>query len=241
MASGSAVGRHHPMSRLTIIGHRGAAGHAPENTLLSFKKAIELGCQAVEMDVHLSKDGEVVVIHDSKVDRVTGMNGKVKKMTLAELKKLYCPMHQCLPTLQEVIDLCRGRIRMFIELKAKGTPDAVAKIIAANKIEHEVVILSFKIGLLKRIKRLNSKLKVIYLFYRKPLRLWHRVKSVPLDYIGTRLKVATAKLVRRAHQLRRRVYIYDVNDVMAGLKLKNWKVDAICTDYPILFTKPRRR
>ncbi len=224
-----------------IIGHRGAAGHAPENTLLSFKKAIELGCQAVELDVHLSKDGEVVVIHDHTVDRVTGMTGKVRKMDLADLKKLYCPLNQCLPTLQEVIDLCKGRVKMFIELKARGTPDAVARLIAANHIEHEVVILSFKIGLLKRIKRLNPKLKVIYLFFRKPLRLWRQVRKMHIDYIGTRLKAATAKLIRQAHLLRRRVYIYDVNDVMAGLKLRNWKVDAICTDYPVLFAKPRRR
>jgi len=226
---------------IEIIGHRGAAGHAPENTLLSFKKAIELGCGAVELDVHLSKDGEVVVIHDPKTDRVTGMSGKVKKMTIAELKHLYCPLNQCLPTLQEVIDLCRGKVRMFIELKARGTPDAVARLIAANRIEHEVVILSFKLGLLKRIKKLNPQLKVIYLFYRKPLRLWRQVKKFRIDYVGTRLKAATAKLIRQAHHLRRRVYVYDVNDVLAGLKLKKWKVDAICTDYPILFAKPHRR
>ncbi len=223
-----------------IIGHRGAAGHAPENTLLSFKKAIELGCAAVELDVHLTKDGEVVVIHDHTVDRVTGMSGKVRKMDLADLKKLYCPLNQCLPTLQEVIDLCKGRVRMFIELKAKGTPEAVAKLIAENRIEHEVVILSFKIGLLKRIKQLNPKLKVIYLFFRKPLRLWRLVRKIQIDYIGTRLKAATARLVRQAHQIRRRVYVYDVNDVMAGLRLREWKVDAICTDYPILFIKPKR-
>jgi len=224
-----------------IIGHRGAAGHAPENTLLSFKKAIELGCQAVEFDVHLSKDGEPVVIHDAKVDRVTGMSGKVKKMTMAELRKLCCPLNQGLPTLQEVIDLCRGRVRMFIELKARGTPEAVARVVAANNVEHEVVVLSFKIGLLKRIKKLNPKLKVNYLFFRKPLRLWRLVRKNRIDFIGTRLQAATARLVRQAHRLRCRVYVYDVNDVLAGTRLKEWKVDAICTDYPILFTRPRRR
>ena len=224
-----------------IIGHRGAAGHAPENTLLSFKKAIELGCQAVEFDVHLSKDGEPVVIHDAKVDRVTGMSGKVRKMTVTELKRLYCPLDQCLPTLQEVIDLCRGRVKMFIELKAKGTPEAVARVITENNIEHEVVILSFKIRLLKRIKKINPRLKVNYLFFRKPLRLWRMVRKNRIDFIGTRLKAATARLVRQAHRFRCRVYIYDVNDVLAGMKLKEWKVDAICTDYPILFTKPRRK
>ena len=224
-----------------IVGHRGAAGYAPENTLLSFQKAIELGCRAVEMDVHLSKDGEAVIIHDAKVDRVTDGKGKVRKMTLAQLRQLVLPLNQHIPTLQEAIDLCRGRTKMFIELKAKGTPERVAQLAAANKIENEVVILSFKVGLLKRIKKLDPRLRVGLLFYRKPLRLWGLIRKVGINYLGPRLSAAKAKLINKAHKLHRRVYVYGVKDPSSQAKMKRWKVDAVCTDFPILFVKQKGR
>ena len=123
-----------------IVGHRGAAGYAPENTLLSFQTAIDIGCDATEMDVRLSKDGEVVVIHDDGVSRVTDGTGFVDEMSLAELKKLDCPEKQKIPTLQEVIDLCKGKIDLLIELKAQGTPEKVNRIIERNKITENVAV-----------------------------------------------------------------------------------------------------
>lgn len=226
-----------------IVGHRGAAGHAPENTLLSFRTAIELGCRAVEMDAHLSKDGEVVVIHDAKVDRVTDGRGAVRKMTVSELKSLRLPHGQRLPTLREVIQVCRGKVQMHIELKARGTAEPVADLIKEFGIESEVVILSFKIGLLKRIKRLNPRLRVTYLFLRKPLRLWSIVRKVPIDVIGPRMRLATEKLVRKAHALGCKVYVHVVNDPTSAERMTALRVDAFCTDVPKLFTrgKPRKR
>ncbi|MEY4745103.1 MAG: Glycerophosphoryl diester phosphodiesterase [Candidatus Parcubacteria bacterium] len=224
-----------------IVGHRGAAGYAPENTLLAFQRAMDLGCKAVEMDARLSKDGVAVVFHDAKVDRMTDGRGLVKKMTVAQLKALRCPHGQRIPTLQEVIDLCKGKAKMLIELKAAGTADAVARLVAENGIESEVVVLSFKIKLLKRIKRLNPRLKVNYLFFRKPLRLWGLVKKVPLEYIGPRMKAATPKLVDKAHALGRRVYVYVVNSLSDGDGFARLNVDAICTDYPKLFLHRKGR
>ncbi len=225
-----------------IVGHRGAAGHAPENTLLSFRTAIEIGCRAVEMDAHLSKDGEVIVIHDAKVDRVTDGRGSVRRMTVPELKSLRLAQGQRLPTLREVISLCKGKVQMHIELKARGTAEPVAELIQEFGVEAEVVILSFKIGLLKRIKRLNPRLRVTYLFLRKPLRLWSIVKKVPIDVIGPRMRLATDKLVRRAHDLGCKVYVHVVNDPAAAERLTAMHVDAFCTDFPKLFQrhKPKR-
>jgi len=223
-----------------IVGHRGAAGYAPENTLLSFEKAIELGCPAVELDVHLSKDGEVIVIHDAKVDRVTDGRGKVRKMTLEQLRALRCPLDQRLPTLREVLETIDGRARIFIELKVRGTVGPVVDLVREHGLTSRVVITSFKIGLLKLARQLDPSLRLNYLFYRKPLRLWSLVRRLRLNYIGPRLSVAKAKLVARAHKLRCKVYVYGVKDTADGVRMKKWGVDAICTDYPILFLRRPR-
>lgn len=220
-----------------IVGHRGAAGYAPENTLRSFEKALEIGCRAVECDVHLTKDGVPVVIHDAKVDRVTDGKGKVCKMTLAQLKALKCPLGQRLPTLKEVIRLCRGRARLYIELKAKGTAEPVVRLIEEAGLVSECLILSFKVGLLKRVKQLNPRIRVNYLFYRKPLRLWKRVKELRLNFIGPRLKIATAKLIEKAHKMNRKVYVYGISSAEAAARMRHWKVDAFCTDFPALFLR----
>src|SRR5260221_5656519 len=91
------------------IAHRGASGYEPENTLISFQKALQLGADMLELDVRVSKDGFVVVIHDRKVDRITNGKGKVNTLTLEELKHLDVGSQQTISTLQEVLDLVAGR------------------------------------------------------------------------------------------------------------------------------------
>ncbi len=227
-----------------IVGHRGAAGYAPENTLLSFQTAIDMGCDKVEFDVRLSKDKEVVVIHDARVSRVTDGKGFVHKMTLAELKKLNCSQNQKIPTLQEVINLCKDKIDLQIELKAKGTPQVVNRIILRNNLEKNVVIISFNVGLLKEIKNLNPKLKVGLLFPKfkvSPLfkfysqRLWRLANKIPLDFICPRYNIATKEIVNKAHQLGKSVHAYHVNNQNTGNKLMAMGVDEIGTDFPKLF------
>jgi glycerophosphoryl diester phosphodiesterase len=119
---------------MKIVGHRGAEGYAPENTLLSFEKAIELGCDRAELDVRLSKDGEIFVMHDAAVDRTTDGHGLVAEMTGDELKNLNCPSGQKIPTLQEAIDVCKGKIDLQIELKAgEGLAEKVNGLITKTR------------------------------------------------------------------------------------------------------------
>jgi len=100
------------------IGHRGASGHEPENTMISFNRAIELGADMVELDVHLSKDNQLIVIHDETLDRTTTGQGKIKGKTLAEIKKLRTKKkNQPIPTLPEVINELKGKVKMNVEIK----------------------------------------------------------------------------------------------------------------------------
>ncbi len=121
-----------------IVGHRGAAGYEPENTLLSFQKAIEIGVDWIELDVHRSSDGHLMVIHDDTVDRTTRGHGKVSEMTLAELKKLDAGKGQKIPTLQEAIDFMKGKVRVIIEIKQEGTE---ADVVDADRAQrhHECI------------------------------------------------------------------------------------------------------
>ncbi|MFY0625013.1 MAG: hypothetical protein JXR07_01880 [Reichenbachiella sp.] len=119
-----------------IVGHKGASGYAPENTLVSFQKAMDLGADAIEIDVHFTKDGEVVVFHDEEVSRTTNGEGKIHEFTLAEVKQLDAGSWfdedllkegevsefegEEVPTLEETIDLIHGKLECVIDIKSKG-------------------------------------------------------------------------------------------------------------------------
>ena len=107
-----------------VVGHRGAKGLVPENTLPSFEAAIAFGCDATECDVHLSADGHLVVCHDHTVDRTTNGTGAIAAMTLTELRVLDAGNGAQIPLFEEVLALVKGRITLLCELKGDGTADA---------------------------------------------------------------------------------------------------------------------
>jgi glycerophosphoryl diester phosphodiesterase len=222
-----------------IVGHKGAAGYAPENTLSSFLMAIAIGCDRAELDVRLTKDDQVVVFHDDEVSKLTNGVGFVSEMTLAELKELDCAQSEKIPTLQEVIDVCKDKIELQIELKSDGTPELVNELILKNNIEKQVVITSFSDDLLKRIKQLNPNLKVGLLFWNDEvmLKIWDLINSVPLDFLAPSSVLVTKEFVDKAHSLGKSVYAYRVNEKDLGDKLIEMGVDDIGTDFPKLFIK----
>jgi glycerophosphoryl diester phosphodiesterase len=219
---------------MKIVGHKGAVGHAPENTIASFQKAIELGCDRTELDVRLSKDDQIIVIHDNTVDRTTNGKGKVSDMTLSELKKLDCELGQKIPTLQEVIDICKDKIDLQIELKGKNTALPVSKVITSNNIQDKVLVTSFHVDRLREIKASNSSIKVGLLFDKDPEELWNLVKQMPLEYICPKSNIVTEIMLNKAHEMGISVYAYGVNDMDAWNKMSQLGVDDIGTDFPNL-------
>lgn len=220
-----------------IVGHRGATGYAPENTLLSFKTAIDIGCDRAELDVKLSKDKQVIVFHDDEVSRLTNGVGLVGEMTLKELKELDCEQGEKIPTLQEVIDLCKDTIDLQIELKADGTPELVNNLIVENNIQDQIVISSFKDHWLKEIKQLNPSLKVGLLFKTEEVmsEIWNLIDSIPLDFLAPFSGMVTKEFIDKAHGLGKSVYAYRVNEKELGDKLIKMGVDSLGTDFPKLF------
>ncbi|MGQ9690287.1 MAG: glycerophosphodiester phosphodiesterase [Thermoproteota archaeon] len=120
------------------IGHRGAKFYEPENTLRSFRKALELGVDAVELDMRRTKDGELVVIHDAEVDRTTDGKGLVSGLTLKEVKRLVTEKGEKIPTLKEVLDFLDKRVRILIELKEDGVEEAVLNLVREKGLERKM-------------------------------------------------------------------------------------------------------
>lgn len=221
-----------------IVGHRGAGNYAPENTLKSFQTAINIGCDRTELDVRMTKDNEVVVIHDKEIN---GM-GFVKDITLAELKKVSLNDGEKIPTLQEVINVCKNKTDLQIELKAEGTPAAVNQLILQNKLENQVVITSFESHLLKEIKNLNPNLKVGLLIHTDEVlkNSWELINGIPLDFLALFHEIVTKELIDKTHALGKMAHAYAVNDKTVGDKLISMGIDSIGTDYPKLFIESHK-
>ena len=150
-----------PARSFLVVAHRGASAYEPENTLRAFRRAIELGADMSELDVHLSKDGHPIIMHNATVEKTTNGAGAIKDMTLAELKHLDAGQGERIPTLQEVIDLVRGDLvrgksGLYIELKGEGTPQVVVETLRANQFTNrrQVIVGSFQPHLVRETKEL---------------------------------------------------------------------------------------
>ncbi|MBW2171185.1 MAG: hypothetical protein JRF69_04260 [Deltaproteobacteria bacterium] len=144
---------------MMIMGHRGAAALEPENTLLSISRAMEIGVDAVEIDVRLTKDRALVVIHDVTVDRTTNGTGPVSSYELSDIRELDAGKGEAIPTLQEVFDLIDSKVTLVVELKEEGTERSVVELIEKNNLEENVYVISFWHELVKAAKSINSRIR----------------------------------------------------------------------------------
>lgn len=149
------------------IAHRGASAYEPENTLRAFERAIQMGATMLELDIHLSKDGHPIVIHDAEVSRTTNRKGHISDMTLKQIKELDAGKGERVPTLTEVIDLARDLAKLYIELKGQGTPGPVVDTLNSMVFEDQVIVSSFYPWLIQKIKFLNPKIRTSMLIRRE--------------------------------------------------------------------------
>lgn len=141
------------------IAHRGASAYEPENTLRSFKLAFDMKADMIELDVRMSKDRHLVVVHDSTVDRTTNGRGYVKDMTLEELKKLDAGKGETIPTLEEVIEVGAEKTKFAIEIKEQGTEEKAIGLIKDYKLLDDVFIISKNPESLKNVKNLEGAIR----------------------------------------------------------------------------------
>lgn len=221
------------------IGHRGACGHEPENTLRSFRKALELGVDGVELDVHICASGEPVVIHDETLERTTDGVGRVADKTLAELKTLDAGKGEPIPTLQEVIDLLDKKIRIFIELKDDRAVTPVAALIEQSvkkgwKYE-QLTIIAFNHHLLLAAKNHNPRIETGALIVGIPATYAQCAVDAKAQAINPSIGFVNKEFVDDARRRGLKIYCWTVNTKAQIAKAKHAGVDGMMGDYPDRF------
>ena len=141
------------------IAHRGASAYEPENTLRAFERAIEMGATMIELDVHLSRDGHLIVIHDADLSRLANDDRRIRDMSLQQIKGFDAGQGERIPTLSEAIELARGRVELYIELKGQRTPEPVVRTLQASHFTDQAIVGSFYLWLPQRVKFLDSTIR----------------------------------------------------------------------------------
>jgi glycerophosphoryl diester phosphodiesterase len=219
------------------IGHRGAMGYAPENTLASFGKALELGVDGIELDVHVCKSGEVVVIHDERVNRTTNGKGLVIDKTLEEIKILDAGNGQHIPTLSEVLDFVDRRAIIDIELKAEGIGRSVAEVVRKYIQDFGwkndlFMISSFDHHELMRCHDMIPEVPFGPLIAAKPLDYALFAQSMKAEAIMPFFEFLDRPFIQDAHQRGLKVITWTVNRPEDIKKMLNIGVDGIISNYP---------
>jgi glycerophosphoryl diester phosphodiesterase len=216
------------------IGHRGAAGHVLENTLGSIEKAIELGVDYVEIDLRLTRDGHVVILHDPTVDRTTNGHGRIKDLTLAQVRRIKTKDGQHVPTLEEVLKLTDGRVGLMLELKIRGLAKGVTQIVQRSGFSSPVSYASFHHKELSRVRELLPSATIMPLVSRGRIapRIPIRLSS---HHVGIRFDRVARPVVASLHDAGIQIFVFTVNDADDVARMRDIEVDGIISDMPSAF------
>jgi glycerophosphoryl diester phosphodiesterase len=217
---------------MIYIGHRGAAGHVLENTLGSIEKAIEIGVDYVEIDLRLTRDGHVVVLHDATVDRTTRGHGRIKDLTLGQVKRIKTRDGQHVPTFENVLKLTDGRVGLMLELKVRGLAKPVTEIVERSGFSSPVIYASFNHKELALIRQILPKAKILALFDKRPIHPKALVEKLHLTHVGIRFDRVTKRLVDAVHAAELQIFVYTVNDWAASQRMKAVGLDGLISDFP---------
>ena len=224
-----------------ITAHRGSSKAAPENTMAAVRKAIEEGADWVEIDVQETADGEVVVFHDSDFMKLAGVNLKIWDATMADLENIdigswFDPEFKDarVPTLGEVLDECKGKAGVNIELKYYGhdkqLEQRVVDVVEAHGMASEIVVMSLKMDAVRKIKSLRPNWKAGLLMSVSAGNL----RSINVDFLAVNAGFANRSLIHSAHKAGREVHVWTVNDAPTMSVMMTRGVDSLITDKPAL-------
>ncbi len=223
------------------IGHRGAAGHALENTLSSFEAAFSLGANAVEFDIHLTQNGELVVIHDETLDRTTKGYGAVSDFTLSQLQTIPTLNGDTIPTLKHVMIFLnqKWRLRPFlanIELKGRGTGAGFAAFFKRGALSdwdaRQLLLSSFSRDELLAVYKELPFLKLGVLLETLEKDWLAFASSISAFSINVSKDILSPSLIKSAHKNGFKLMVFTVNDEKEILQYIQWGVDGVFSDYP---------
>ena len=214
------------------IGHRGAAGHAPENTIQAIEKAIALNADFVELDVRRSLDGHLVIIHDAGVDRTTDGHGAVAELTLAELRRLTIANELRIPTLREALKAAAGCVGLLLELKTEGLAEQIWTELRTSSITGVVIYASFFHAELLRIRETNPGAQTMALLEAVPVHPTAFAIDAQVTHVGLAFGCLSPSFVQALHQADLQVYTYTVNEPVDISRARGMGVDGIISDFP---------
>ncbi len=219
------------MSIVLKIGHRGARAYEPENTLSSFRRALELGVDAVELDVRKTRDNELVVIHNADVNKTTDGSGAVNELTLEEIQRFVTEKGEHVPTLEEVLDAVAKRVKVLVELKETGTEEQVISLIRKKRLTENVIIISFHEDALRKIRELSDEVEtgLIYVRHKNPIQTALDLKA---EYLLPLYRFTHSSNVKKAHEAGLKVIVWTINNKEEVDEYKKKGVDGIASDRP---------
>jgi glycerophosphoryl diester phosphodiesterase len=244
------------LRQVDTVAHRGASGYAPENTIAAFDKGVEMKADYIEIDVQRSKDGELVIIHDTKVDRTTDGTGYVKDLTFEQIRSLDAGSWkgeqfkgEKIPTFDEILDRYHGKVGILIELKAPelypGIEEMVAQELKERNLDkpqnEKIIIQSFNFESMKITNSLLPKVPIGVLTSNKVHTTEQALKefAVYADYFNPSYGIVTEDLVNQVHAHGMKIQSWTVRSHEAAEFLLNMNVDGIITDYPD-YVDPRK-
>ncbi len=220
------------MNDMICIGHRGACGYEPENTLSSFAKAMEMGCPWIELDVYLV-EGELLVIHDDRLERTTNGVGNVTGSSLHYLRSLDAGKGQQIPTLTEVAALVEGRCGINVELKGPDTAVAVSRLLVslceAGWEPERFLLSSFNH---RELALADPVFPRGALFHKSVPDMFERTAALNATCLNLSRKLVKRELVDEAHDRDLRVFVYTVNEYPDIDRMRELGVDGVFSDYP---------
>lgn len=225
-----------------ITAHRGSSIEAPENTMAAFKKALDDMSDYIELDVQLTADDEVVVMHDASAYRTTGVDKKISEMTLEEVKKLDAGSYHSkefageqVPTLEEVLQFADGKVLLNIELKTTSSSvklvEKVIELIKAYDMENSCVITSFDYYALKYAKHYDTKIQTGYIL---SVAYGDYFNMPDIDFFSMNASFLSKRTVDAIHQSGKQIFAWTVNNETSVKNLTNKGVDNIITDNPVV-------
>ena len=219
-----------------IIGHRGAYDVAPENTLKGFKKAIELGADFIEFDVHQTQDGALVIIHNIDILRRMGYNTTIGQMTLKELRKLDFGEGEKIPELWKLIDIAKGKIKLLCEVKTLGISEKVINLLKKKNVLDSTIIQSFNIEELLEARKIDPSIELAAIVPRndeyfpeweKRKKIVQNIIDLKFTNIATQHKNVDDLFINYCHKNDLRVFVYTLNTKKRMEKFIAMGVDGI--------------
>ncbi len=231
------------------IAHRGASGIAPENTLTAFKTAIEIGVDAIELDLHGTVDNQIVVIHDPTLDRTTDLNGLIKQTALKKIKQADAGSWfdqkfagETIPTLSEVLTFAADKTISVLEIKDTTITKRVVEIVCEMDVLNQVIIISFDFSAIETVRSVEPKISTGLLSSGRngsvcPIQLCQKLCSIGSNILNVHHELITPEF---AYEVRRRgitLWCWTVDDIDRIRELLSYGVQGITSNYPDIFEK----